>query len=414
SGGIMSSSEANEFPARALLSGPAGGIAACSSLATMLGVRHAATLDMGGTSTDVGLVGAMSEIVATTRIAGMPLTTPSVDMHTIGCGGGSIAHVDAGGALRVGPGSAGADPGPACYGKGDEPTVTDAHVVLGHIGPSTLLGGAFGIDPDRARRAIERLGRRIGLDAERCARGILEIAEVTMVRALLVMTVERRIDPATVPLIAFGGAGGLHAAALARRLGMPRAIVPEHPGAFSAVGLVLAGESHEAVRTVLRPLHEIAPRELASIVRDASRAARDGLEGRSRKSVETAVLLRYQGQGGGLVLDAGPGLGERFAALHEQRFGFRVENRSIELVRVEARATTPATPLPPTSGGPGRRPRPIQARHGRPVYARQSLPLGVAIEGPALIEEQTSVIVVPGDFTARRSRAGVELVSRSS
>src|SRR5690606_5606884 len=223
SGGIMPTAEAARFPARAVFSGPAGGVIAAARLAEALGGQRVATLDMGGTSTDVALVGVdPSPAEDDRRLGGLPLALPSFDVHTVGCGGGSIAYADRGGALRVGPQSAGADPGPACYGRGDEPTVTDAQVALGRIAADTLLGGSRTVDPDRSVRAIERLARRLGTTARRCALGIVEVAEVAMTRALLVITSERAVDPATVPLVAFGGAGGLHAAALARRLSMPR------------------------------------------------------------------------------------------------------------------------------------------------------------------------------------------------
>ncbi|MDA0935373.1 MAG: hydantoinase/oxoprolinase family protein, partial [Planctomycetota bacterium] len=230
SGGAMSAKEAVEYPARAAFSGPAGGIVASGLFASRLGVDRVAAFDMGGTSTDVALVGTDPAPSETDRtLGGLPLALPSFDVHTVGCGGGSIAYVDGGGALRVGPESAGADPGPACYGKGEEPTVTDAHVVLGHIGEATLLGGSMHLDVDRSVRAIERLAARLGTDVARCAEGILEVAEIAMMRALLVITSQRAVDPARVPLLAYGGAGGLHAAGLAGRLRMPFAAVPAAP-----------------------------------------------------------------------------------------------------------------------------------------------------------------------------------------
>ena len=245
--GILSPTEAGEFPARAMFSGPAGGVLAAARLCQAADLRQAAAFDMGGTSTDVCLVHPGELVTDQGAIAGLPLPLPAIDVHTVGCGGGSIAYRDAGGALRVGPQSAGADPGPACYGKGSEPTVTDAHVALGHLGAGTLLGGDFPIDPDRSVRAIERLAARLGLSVARTANGILEVADIGMVRALMRITVERAVDPANVPLLAYGGAGGLHAAGLHMQLGMPLAISPAHPGAFSALGLALAGESAELV-----------------------------------------------------------------------------------------------------------------------------------------------------------------------
>src|SRR5712671_356672 len=234
--GLLTETEARDFPARAMFSGPAGGVLATAAVAKACGFATAAALDMGGTSTDVCLV-QKGERTDQGRINGLPLPLPSVAVHTVGCGGGSTAFCDRGGALRVGPHSAGADPGPACYGRSDQPTVTDAHMVLGHLDAHTLLGGALPVDAEASVRALERLARKLGLSLRRTAAGILEVADIQMTRALMVITVERAVDPAHVPLVAYGGAGGLHAAALATRLGMPSVLVPVHPGAFSAIGL---------------------------------------------------------------------------------------------------------------------------------------------------------------------------------
>jgi N-methylhydantoinase A len=411
--GIVPPREAAQFPARTLFSGPAGGVLATDRLAQAARLPRAAAFDMGGTSTDVCLVQRGSLHTDAATIAGLPLPLPSVDVHTVGCGGGSIAYRDAGGALRVGPQSAGADPGPACYGRGDEPTVTDAHVALGHIGADTLLGGGFPIDVDRGVRAVERLGRKLGLSTLRAARGILDVADVSMTRALMRITGDRAVDPASVPLVAYGGAGGLHAAALVRRLGLKAAIVPAHPGAFSALGLALAGESVELLDAVLEPWSPSAERawrrRAAALCRSAARL----LGPRSRASA--TLLLRYAGQGGGLALPLGRGpLGDAFRRAHQQRFGFAPGDAGIELVRITARAELPGPAFPRTQGVRGTMPRAQRRRSpaGGPVICvrrREETPDRSRIRGPCVIEEMTAATVVPVGWIAEVGALGISL-----
>lgn len=399
--GILPPAEAARFPARAMFSGPAGGVLATAQVASALRLRRAAAFDMGGTSADVCLVEDGSAVHDDGSIAGLPLPLPSVPVHTVGCGGGSIAYVDAGGALRVGPQSAGADPGPACYGKGTEPTVTDAHVALGHLGADTLLGGGFPIDVDAAVRALERLGRRLGLSAAATARGILTVADVTMARAMLVITAERAIDPATVPLVAFGGAGGLHAAGLMARLGLPKALLPTLPGAFSALGLALAGEAvecSEAVRTTLDR------RRLGTLLRQGAALRRQALAAvpvRATSRVEAHV--RYRGQGATLRLPLTASLATAFAREHQRRYGF-VMPSPIEAVRLTARAERPPRALP--AARPAERHQ-VAVSHRRPPTGGRALPvhqrahLVGPVRGPAVIEEATATTVVPAGWTAR-------------
>ncbi|MEM7202606.1 MAG: hydantoinase/oxoprolinase family protein [Planctomycetota bacterium] len=420
SGGIMPAGEASEFPIRAAFSGPAGGVLATRQHAAALSLGTVAAFDMGGTSTDVCLVTPEPTVTDGARLAGLPVAVPAVDVHTIGCGGGSIASVDAGGALRVGPQSAGADPGPACYGRAELPTVTDAHMALGHMGPETLLGGGFPVDPDRSVRAIETLGRRLGCKAHAAAMGVLEVAEVAMMRALLVITAERAIDPATVPLVAYGGAGGLHAASLARRLAMPRALVPPHPGAFSAVGLALAGDSHEASTPLGRPLDRWTASELRALGKALGAAAREQLvaaePGRRAVRVRVDARLRFFGQGQPLDVPLGTDLAGRFRTQHQQLFGFVPNDTVVELVELRARAERAEFPLPKPPR-PSRRRRtaapaferrpPIRGAAPWPVYRRSDLDPGGALRGPALIEEPTGVTVLPAMSRAEVSAAGL-------
>jgi N-methylhydantoinase A len=396
--GILPPAEAAAFPARAMFSGPAGGVLATSQVAKALGLPRVAAFDMGGTSADVCLVEGNATVHDQGSIGGLPLPLPTVPVHTVGCGGGSIAYVDAGGALRVGPRSAGAVPGPACYGQGSEPTVTDAHVALGHLGADTLLAGAFPIDVDAAVRAIERLGRRLHLSPAATARGILTIADATMARAILVITAERAIDPAEVPLVAYGGAGGLHAAGLMRQLGLPSAVLPPLPGAFSALGLALAGESvecSEAVRTGLdaagwRALQRASQR-LQARIRDAG----------ARTRVRIEAQVRYRGQGATLRLPLTRSLLAQFQREHQARYGFTT-TAPLEIVLLTARAETPPRrlpPLPPPLGRPAPRWRtsPLGGTRHR-VYDRAQL--SRAVVGPAIVEEPTATTLVPSGCAA--------------
>lgn len=419
--GIMPADEAAAFPTRAMFSGPAGGVLATAQVAKKAGFERAAAFDMGGTSADVCLVqrdgaGAGGDGAA---LAGLPLPVPAVSIHTVGCGGGSIAYVDAGGALRVGPQSAGADPGPACYGKSDLPTVTDAHVALGHLGADTLLDGGFPIDVDAAVRAVERLGTQLGMSAAAAARGVLEVADMAMARAILVITAERAVDPAQVPLVPYGGAGGLHAAGLIRRLGMPCALVPACPGAFSALGLALAGESVERSVAVRLGTGARDRRRLDAIAADLGDRARRALPASRR--VRLSAVVRYRGQGDGLRLPLGAGLERRFAREHDRRFGF-VAEAELEVVQVAARAETP--PRAYVAPSAGSRPPVMADGHRRPpvggrplaTVARAGLAPGARLKGPAVVEESTATTFVPSGYLAMVTELGIllRLADRSS
>lgn len=416
SGGIMAHEEAAEFPARAIFSGPAGGIVATSALARRMKFQDVAALDMGGTSTDVCLV-QQRPSVGTSTIAGLPLALPAVEVHTVGCGGGSIARIDTGGALQVGPESAGAHPGPACYGIGDAPTVTDAHLALGHLGPETLLQGAFPVDPDRSVRAIEKLGKSLGLSTRKTAQGILEIAEVNMMRALLVITVQRAVDPARVPLVAFGGAGGLHAAALRKLLDMPMAIVPEHPGAFSAVGLALAGESAEHVQPVLQPLASLTKSKLDRLAQQATRLARKSGTTPKDAPVVITLGLRYEGQGPALAVPMRDPIERTMAREHDRLFGFVPEGRAIEVVELRARIAAPTQALPKSKskGSPGVDASPFATRKPPvggtpwPVYRRADVRTAQVLDGPCIVEEFTGATVIPSGGICTTTPAGIAI-----
>jgi N-methylhydantoinase A len=414
--GIMPADEAAAFPARAMFSGPAGGVLASARIAEAIGLSAVAAFDMGGTSTDVCLVQRSGLLTDQGRIAGLPLPLPGVDVHTVGCGGGSLAYVDRGGALRVGPESAGADPGPACYGRGSEPTVTDAHMALGHLGADTLLGGAFPVDPGASVRAIERLARKLGLSPRRTAQGILQIAEANMARALMVITVERAVDPAGVTLLAYGGAGGLHAAGLCARLGMPMALVPEHPGAFSAVGLALAGESAEAADAVRIELTAKGERELRAIARALGQKTTSRLGGHAACRMEVEFSVRFRGQGQGLrIRSSSNRVLETFQKAHLARFGFLPEHTAAEATLVLARALRPGPRLPRpknpqrTSIAPPFQKRPVPIGGTVKVFHRGSLSWGRVVRGPCSIEEMTGAIWLPDGTIGRVGPSGIEI-----
>lgn len=415
--GILPPLEAAEFPARAMFSGPAGGVLATGQLAQRLELDRVAAFDMGGTSADLCLVEHQPSISSDGMIAGLPLPLPTVPVHTVAAGGGSIAYRDAGGALRVGPQSAGADPGPACYGKGSEPTVTDAHVALGHLGADTLLEGAFPIDVDASVRAIEGLGMQLGLKTRATAEGILTVADATMARAILVITAERAIDPANVPLVAFGGAGGLHAASLMRKLGMPSAVMPPHPGAFSALGLALAGEATEAVEAVQAVVDS---RNLPDLLAHGKEllAKSQELLGNKRGRGRIEAMVRYQGQGACLRLPLTRRLAQRFRNEHLRRFGFATD-AAVEVVQLRARTECKASALPPADIAARSRRGPTPTAYRRPPLGGRALPIlqrhslsSNRIPGPAVVEEATATTLVPVGCELRSTPFGLVVTRR--
>ena len=305
SGEAVAAAQTARQAVRLLLSGPAGGLVGAGFVGRAAGIERMLTFDMGGTSTDVALVDGAPRLTTEGRIAGWPVAVPMVDMHTIGAGGGSIARLDAGGALLVGPESAGADPGPACYGNGGrEATVTDANLVLGRLLPDAFLGGRMRLDADAARQALHRLGTAMGLPAEHAAEqaaiGIIDLANEHMARALRVISVQRGIDPRSAHLCSFGGAGGLHVCALADALGMTRAIVPERAGVLSALGMLVAPPGRLLTRTWLGPL---AARDDAEVAVALDALAQQGVEALAAEGIDPALTaredsvdLRYRGQ----------------------------------------------------------------------------------------------------------------------
>ena len=412
SGGILSAGAAAREPVRTILSGPAGGIIGALRVARAAGLERVLSFDMGGTSTDVTMLDATREPVTSIEgeVAGFPVRVPMLDIHTAGAGGGSLAWIDTAGVLQVGPQSAGGDPGPACYGRGDRATVTDANVVLGHLHPEHFLGGAMHLDASRVKRTIAEFcqPRKGFASIEEAAEGIVRVANIRMESALRRVSVERGYDPRDFALLAFGGAGPLHACALATALGIRKVVVPAAPGALSALGILDADLRREFSRTVMLAPNgtEIALgyRELEAEAREAFRA--EGL----RPCLTRSADMRYQGQGFELRVDWSKGAAARFHQLHEQSYGYADPKRTIEVVtlRVQAVVRTRRERAMPTALGRGNGSEARIGSHrifeeGRwrraALYARCRLRPGSRIAGPSVIVELSATTFLPTRWT---------------
>lgn len=418
SGGTISAEQAAGQAVRLLLSGPAGGLAAIRWLAATSGIDKLLTFDMGGTSTDVALYDGNIGLTNEGHIGGWPVAVPMVDMHTIGAGGGSIAWIDSGGLLQVGPRSAGANPGPACYGRGGPfATVTDANLALGRLLASIPLGNGLRLDPERAKEALQPLAQQLGLTNEALAEGILRLANERMAQALRVISVERGHDPREFTLCCFGGAGGLHVCALARELGMKRALVPAQGGVLSALGMLVAPQERQYSQSVLRPLTEITAEELeaafttmaergiAELVAEGEEAA--GLE------IQRSADLRYRGQSATLTVpwhDAAQAA-EAFERLHEERYRHR-HAQAIELVNLRVAVTKPVPDLE-LPGWPEGEPATAAGSthlHGYeqpvPYYRREELRRDQVVQGPVLIIETNATTFIEPLWQARVDALG--------
>jgi N-methylhydantoinase A len=397
---------------RMLLSGPAGGLSAAQAIAARTGRERLLTFDMGGTSTDVALVAGEPQLTSEGRIGPWPVAVPMVDMHTIGAGGGSIARVDGGGLLQVGPQSAGAAPGPACYGRGGvEATVTDANLLLGRLRPDLFLGGKMRLEVAAAEEAVGAIAEGLGLGLHQAAEGIIRIANEHMARALRVISVQRGIDPRQMTLTCFGGAGGLHVCALAETLGMKQALVPSHGGVLSALGMLTAPRGRQLSRTWRGLLHETPPeaieQELA-LLREAGLASLQQ-EGVAPGSVtlESSLDLRYRGQSYTLNVawqGDGAASGEAFQLAHQGRYGHRLA-LPLELVNLRLRLRGPLPPLPAVALPAGDGELPGRATlHGIDdavaLYRRETLRAGAVLEGPALVTEQVATTFIAPQWRA--------------
>jgi N-methylhydantoinase A len=422
-GGLIDASVAASHAALTVLSGPAAGAVGAAILGARSGADHVLSFDMGGTSTDVSVVddGRVRQATAQT-IAGRVLQLPMVDVHTVGAGGGSIGWADPGGALRVGPQSAGAEPGPACYGRGGTlPTVTDANLLLGYLGPGASLAGGVTLDREAAERAVDGLARELGLDREEAAWGIARVADQEMARALRVVTVERGIDPRRYALVAFGGAGPMHAARLAEELDIGRIVCPPGAGVLSAVGLVVSDARRDLVRSVLL--------RQADLDAGAGADAAAGLAARAHEELPDARLeisydLRYRGQAFELTVPAPVDattalLRERFEAAHAERYGYTGEGEEIELVNVRVAAIADRRAEALDAGPPagtaerGRR----RARFAAGVLdtdvVRGEPAAGERFDGPAVLELPETTVVVPPGWRAERDATGALTMERT-
>lgn len=427
-GGVMTADSAGRRSVHTVLSGPAAGVIGALVIAEQVEAENVISIDMGGTSFDVSLCyGGQMRLTMESELAGLPLKVPMIDIHTLGAGGGSVAWIDPGGALRVGPQSAGADPGPACYGMGGrQPTVTDANLVLGRLNPDYFIGGEMQLDIKAAREAIRReIAKPLGLTVERAAAGIIQVINVTMVKGMRFVSVERGYDPREFMVIAFGGAGPVHATALAKELEVPRVISPPLPGATSALGLLMADFRQDYSQTYLRPLPKVDLETINRIYIALERAALGQMqqEGVAPEGVLCTrhADLRYLGQGYELEvmvpggrLDAGnlQVVAERFYASHRQHYGYiKEENDVVEIVnlRLTAIGRVPRPRFAPADHSPAAELNPARARKGErlvylrdgfePVnlYERSALVTGDGIQGPAIIEQLDSTTVLgPG------------------
>lgn len=416
-GGTIDAAQAGAQAVHLLLSGPAGGLAGAAYLARLAGSERLLTFDMGGTSTDVALVDGEPQLTSEGRIGAYPVAVPMVDLHTIGAGGGSIAWVDAGGLLQVGPHSAGADPGPACYGRGGtQATVTDANLVLGRLRPDAFLGGHMRLDPTAARRAVAAVGEPLGLDPEAAAAGIVRVANEHMARALRVISVQRGIDPRPLSLVSFGGAGGLHVCALAEALGMRRALVPVHAGVLSALGMLVAPRARQRSRTLNRRLDGVAADEIerafAALVEEARRELLAEGVAEADILIQRGLDLRYAGQSYTLYIpweglaDSAAG----FHAAHENRYGHRLD-LPVELVNLRAALRGPAGSIP--LAGAVRAGSAAVPERG-PVYAREVLAPGHRIHGPALVTEAVATTYLAEGWAAEADGSGNLVLVRES
>jgi N-methylhydantoinase A len=420
---------ARDEPVRTILSGPAAGVVGAAALVRATGVDRFITFDMGGTSTDVSLFDGRAAIRTLSYPGGYAVRTPVIDIHTVGAGGGSIAAVDAGGSLKVGPESAGADPGPACYGRGTAPTVTDANLVAGRLVAENFLGGAMRLYPERAAKAIAALGRAMRADAIGAASGVIRVVNANMERAVRVITVERGFDPRDFALMAFGGAGPMHACELALDLGIRHIVLPRNPGLLCAWGALQAPLGREyslTVRETSPKYGHLATRAAPMVTRARRELAAEGAR-RAQIRVELFADVRYRGQSYEIEVRLTPHFAADFHAAHRRIFGHAAPEAAVEVVNLRLRATAPGAIAAPerlarsrgrTPPSPLRRIQVItrervtggRTARGRtrtvPVYARDVIGAGARIRGPAIVVELSATAYVAPEFTLRADGFG--------
>jgi N-methylhydantoinase A len=423
SGGITALDSAAREPVRTVLSGPAGGVVGAAAMARCSGHDRTISFDMGGTSTDVALIDREIRPSTQSEIAGLPVGVPMLDIHTVGAGGGSIARFDAAGALRVGPESAGADPGPICYGRGTQPTVTDANLILGRLQANHFLGGEFRLDEGRTRRIVSQWLKAQGsnLSLDQFASGVIRVVNATMEKAVRVVSIERGYDPREFALVAFGGAGGLHACELAEALSIPRVIVPALPGALSAFGILVSDVVKDYSRTGLwRALEKLPLTRLDQEFAVLRRQAQDDFhaEGWEGKVTNHASIdVRYRGPGYELNVPYTRGLVAAFRREHERRYGYGYPGREVELVTLRLRASVKSTvrtvkrpsSLRGRTQGYATQRNPVSfdgRKVSTAIWERELLPPSRKLSGPAVITEYSATTVVPPGKRFWIDRAG--------
>ncbi len=415
-GGSISAARAREEAVQTILSGPAAGVVGAFQVARLAGFDKIITFDMGGTSTDVSLCDGKVSMRTNSTVAGCPVGIPVVDIHTVGAGGGSIGRLDAAGSLRVGPQSAGADPGPVCYGKGSEITVTDANLCLGRMSAEHFLGGAMSLDLDRAREHMSNFANDLGIFVDEAAEGVIRVANATMERAIRVISVERGYDTRRFSLVAFGGAGPMHACDLARGMSIPNIIVPGNAGVLSALGLLLADVVKDISQTVLLKPDDVTPRRLESLFAPLEERVKSVLaeEGFAQERIELLRLLdlRYVGQSYEVTVQSTADFLDVFHAEHFRLYGHSNEARPVELVNIRLTATGRIeAPEFPRGEEEGETPdgaliETAQAVFGgermqTPIYERSTLRPGNRFHGPAIVVETSATTVVAPGYEAR-------------
>jgi N-methylhydantoinase A len=427
-GGLIDLQAAAGHAAWTVLSGPAGGAAGAAFVARAAGTPDALCFDMGGTSCDVCVIddGAVQEQSSGT-IAQRPLALPMVAVHTVGAGGGSIAWRDPGGALRVGPQSAGADPGPACYGRGGtEPTVTDANLMLGYLTADAPLAGSVQLEREASERAIEALAQQLELEPLACAEGIVKVANAEMIRALRVVTVQRGVDPRRYALLAFGGAGPLHAAQIARELGINEIVCPRASGVLAALGLVVSPRRRDVQRSVFLGGDELTAETIARLVQELGAQARSELgEAEPEAELRATYELRYRGQAfelsiGGSTSAEPDELRADFEKLHDERYGYYDAEQELELVTIRVSATVPGADVSLGEAGDseelerGRRTARLDGSEVTLEVLRGAPGAGTEIEGPAVVELPESTLLVPAGWSGEVDDHGtIHLRARS-
>jgi N-methylhydantoinase A len=414
SGGVISPKQAGEEPVRIIYSGPAGGVVGAYKVSEMMGYKRVITYDMGGTSTDIALCDGSLMFTTENRIDGIPITMPMLDVITIGAGGGSVAYVDSGGVLKVGPESAGADPGPACYGRGGLPTVTDANVVLGRINPKWFLGGQMKIFPEKSRSALRGLANRLNTSLLRLADGIIRVSNSNMERALRVASIGRGYDPRDFALFSFGGAGGLHACELAVGLGIKKVIFPKDPGVFSALGMLMAESFKDYSQTIFLSGKEIDPDSIEKEFKALEKKAIDDFPSGDLK-LDRFIDARYKRQSHEITIPFSDGFRKAFHRTHKTKYGYEKSHDEIEIVTLRLRAVlrSKGRIKLPVLGEPKRR---IISEKAKLFFNNKSLDArsyvrgdfygGFAFKGPALVLENTSTIFIPPTFRCSVDRFG--------